>query len=100
MSRLRLRLYVAGDTSRSHLAIANLRRLCSELAADDADCDVVDVLAQPEAAEQARILTTPTLVRLEPLPARRVTGDLSDHAAVLQGLSLPIDPRSARSPAA
>jgi circadian clock protein KaiB len=101
MSRLRLRLYVAGDTSRSHLAIANLRLLCSELSAgDEPDCDVVDVLADPEQAETARILTTPTLVRLDPPPTRRVTGDLSDHAAVLQGLSLPVDPPTLRSPAA
>ena len=97
MSTVRLRLYVAGDTSRSHLAAANLRQLCEELQLAADDCEVVDVLRDPDAAEEARILTTPTLMRLSPLPARRVTGDLSDHAAVLQGLSLPPDPLLQRS---
>lgn len=99
MSTVRLRLYVAGDTSRSHLAAANLRLLCDELQLDAGACEVVDVLQDPEAAEEARILTTPTLMRLHPLPPRRVTGDLSDHAAVLHGLSLPVDPLLQRSTA-
>ncbi|HET6765453.1 MAG TPA: circadian clock KaiB family protein [Longimicrobiaceae bacterium] len=97
MSALRLKLYVAGDTTRSHLAIANLRLLCAELQVQEPDCEVVDVLQDPDAAESARILTTPTLVRVHPTPPRRVTGDLSDHAAVLQGLSLPLDPMFPRS---
>jgi circadian clock protein KaiB len=100
MSSLRLRLFVAGDSPRSHNAIANLRLLCSELALADADCEVVDVLQQPDVAESLRILTTPTLMRTDPAPARRVTGDLSDHQAVLRGLALPLDDPPLRSTAA
>lgn len=100
MSRLRLRLFVAGDSPRSHEAIANLRLLCAELSVDGADCEVVDVLQSPDEAEMLRILTTPTLVRTEPAPARRVTGDLSDHAAVLRGLALPLQDPPLRSTAA
>jgi hypothetical protein len=42
----------------------------------------------PEAAERARILATPTLVRSAPLPELRVTGDLSDPERVLIALEL------------
>jgi circadian clock protein KaiB len=49
---------------------------------------VVDVLQDPERAEAARILTTPTVVREAPAPARRVTGDLSDLRTVVAALGL------------
>jgi circadian clock protein KaiB len=52
------------------------------------DLDVIDVLERPQAAEDARILATPTLVKELPLPARRIIGDLSDIAKVLVGLEL------------
>lgn len=90
MEAIRLTLYVAGQTPRSHRAIANLRRLVAEqLAAKPApELVIVDVTEDPDAAESARILTTPTLVKEAPSPSRRVTGDLSDSAGVLFGLAL------------
>lgn len=45
-------------------------------------------MEDPEAAEDARIVATPTLVREHPEPIRRLVGDLSDHAVVLATLSL------------
>lgn len=88
MEAIRLTLYVAGQTPRSHRAIANLRRLVAEQLAAEPELVIVDVTADPDAAESARILTTPTLVKEAPSPARRVTGDLSDSAGVLFGLAL------------
>ena len=49
---------------------------------------VVDVLEDPESAETGRVLTTPTLVREQPAPARRITGDLSDLARVADALDI------------
>lgn len=88
MSKYRFRLYIAGDTPRSQEAIANLERLCAELDGPKPTYDVIDVLADPDTAEQERILTTPTLVKAEPLPVRRVTGDLSNREALRRGLAL------------
>ena len=88
MSRFRLTLYVAGDSPRSQQARANLRRLCDERLGGSCDVRVVDVAADPAAAETARVLTTPTVVRETPEPSRRVTGDLSDLDRVLAGLGL------------
>ena len=82
-------LYVAGQTSRSEQAIANLRRLCKEaLAGFTCEIAVVDVLTDPESAEERRILATPTLIKESPAPLRRITGDLSDMGRVLTGLAL------------
>ena len=91
MQRYRFTLYVAGDSPRSAQAIRNLRGLGDERLHGGYDLAVIDVLTDPERAELARILTTPTLVKDSPLPARRVTGDLSNHDQVLVALGLPQD---------
>jgi circadian clock protein KaiB len=88
MNRYRFTLYVAGDTARSQQAYATLRQICRERLADPCDIEVVDVVLAPEAADRARVLTTPTVVREAPEPRRRITGDLGDAARVLQGLGI------------
>ena len=93
MDRHVFRLYVAGRSARSQQAIANLRRIGEEHLAGRYDLVVVDVLEDPESAETERILTTPTLVRAHPAPARRVTGDLSDLGRLAEALDLPPDIR-------
>lgn len=83
-----LKLYVAGKTARAEQAIRNLSRICHEDLAGRYDLAVIDVLEHPELAEEARVLATPTLIKLLPLPLRRVIGDLSDKERVLLGLDL------------
>jgi circadian clock protein KaiB len=89
MVRYLFRLFVAGRSSRSLQAIANLRRIGEERLGGHYELVVVDVLADPESAESARVLTTPTVVREAPEPARRATGDLSDLERVVFALDLP-----------
>ena len=89
MERFHFTLYVAGSSYRSQQALANLRRLADACLGADYDLDTVDVLADPQAAEENRILTTPTVIRSVPSPARRVTGDLSDPQLVVAALDLP-----------
>lgn len=84
-----LKLYIAGNTIRSVRAIANLRQLCKAALGDQCTIEIVDVLKQPELAEQQKIIATPTLVRQLPLPVRRVIGDLSDEDKVRIALDLP-----------
>ena len=81
-------LYIAGRTPRSLQAAANLDRLGKERLGGEYDLVVVDIAAEPERAEAARILTTPTLVKEAPGLARRVTGDLSDAERVFVALGL------------
>lgn len=81
-------LYVAGDTARSRRAEANLRRLADERLRGGYALAIVDIERDPERAETARILTTPTLVKESPAPPRRVTGDLADAEQVMLALSL------------
>ena len=89
-SDLRLKLFVAGDSPRAREAAANLARAVKALdgQGDGAEVETVDVLQHPEAADEYRILTTPTVLREAPAPRRRVTGDLRDIAQVLAALAL------------
>ncbi len=84
----RFRLYVAGDAQNSVQALANLNALCRVHLRDRHDIEVVDVFLEPERALQDGILMTPTLVKLHPLPAKRVIGTLSHSQPVLQALGL------------
>lgn len=89
MSKLWFKLYVTGRTPNSVRAVANLRRICQEALQGQAEVQIVDVLEDPQLAEDERILATPTLIKAFPLPARRIVGDLSDPDKVLFGLDLP-----------
>jgi len=82
-------LFIAGQSPRSQQALINLRRLAEARLGNGFELSVVDVLLDPESADAARILTTPTVVRTAPAPARRVTGDLSDASLVVIALDLP-----------
>src|SRR5687767_3788758 len=88
MSTFSFKLYIAGKNWKSDLAIKNLRTICAEKLGDDYVLVVIDVVESPELAESAKILATPTLVKEEPLPIRRIVGDLSNQEAVIKGLDL------------
>ena len=88
MSELRLKLFVAGDSPRARDAAANLARACERIAHEGLQIDTIDILADPAAADEFRVLTTPTVVRVSPAPRRRVTGDLRDIEQVLAALDL------------
>ncbi|WP_224619163.1 circadian clock KaiB family protein [Mesorhizobium sp. AD1-1] len=77
-----LRLYVAGDAPGARRALENRLRIMEELAGG-IEIHVVDVLAHPEEAERAGILATPTLSDESTTPPRRLIGDISNIAQVL-----------------
>ena len=90
--RYRLRLFIAGTSPRSQRTIENLRRICRERLEGHFELEVVDIYQQPHLAAKHQVVAVPTLLKLEPLPLRRIIGDLSDEARVLRGLDLPTLP--------
>jgi circadian clock protein KaiB len=83
-----LRLYIAGQTTRSLVAIANLKRICDEHLEGRYRIEVIDLLEHPQLARGDQILALPTLVRKLPEPIRKLVGDLSDTERALVGLDL------------
>jgi len=87
-AQFELRLYVAGQTSRSLAAFANLQKICEEHLAGRYRIEVVDLIKNPQLAQGDQILAIPTLVRKLPEPIKKIIGDLSDTLRVLVGLDL------------
>lgn len=83
-----LRLYIAGHTAKSALALANLRRICEEHLAGRYQLEVIDLLENPALARGDQILALPSLVRQLPPPVKKIIGDFSNAERVLVGLDL------------
>jgi circadian clock protein KaiB len=83
-----LRLYVAGETSRSKAALANLQRICETHLAGQYRIEVIDLTKTPQLAAGDQILAVLTLVRRLPEPIKKIIGDLSDEKSVLVGLDI------------
>ena len=83
-----LRLYITGASSRSALAIENLKKICEENLEGRYELEVIDLFQHPVLAKDEQIIAAPTLIKKLPLPFRRIIGDMSDKEKVLVGLDL------------
>ena len=84
----KFRLYVADDTMNSAQATANLQALCKAHLPGRHEIEIVDVFKDPQRAILEGVRMTPTLLRLAPLPVRRIVGTLVDSQRVLETLGL------------
>jgi circadian clock protein KaiB len=84
----KFRLYIAGDTHNSMLAIANLSALCEARLPKRHKIEVVDVLREPKRALAEGIFLTPTLVKLAPSPVQKIVGTLQELGRVLEVVGL------------
>jgi len=85
---LELRLYIIGKTPRAIKALEDLKALLYDQYKDKYTLEVVDVLENPNLAEDDKILATPTVIKLLPFPVRKIIGDLADKEKVLLGLDV------------
>ena len=83
-----LRLYVAGTTSKSIRAVANIKEICESSLKNRYDLEVIDIYQQPVLVKGEQIIAAPTLVKQLPLPLRKFIGDMSDTERILVGLDL------------
>lgn len=90
--RYTFRLFVTGATPGCSRAVASIRKFCDRFLLGRYSLEVIDVYQQPEVADEQRILATPTLVRMSPLPFRRLVGNLSDPERLSAALGLPQKP--------
>lgn len=84
----RLRLYIAGQTPKSILALENLKKICESHLVGRYTIEVIDLMQRPKLAAGDQILAIPTLVRKLPQPIKKIIGDLSNESQVLVGLDL------------
>lgn len=87
-TRWELRLYIAGQTSKSNTALRNLKKYCEAHLKGQYSIEIIDLLKTPQLAEGDQIFAIPTLVRKVPEPIRKIIGDLSNEEKVLVGLNI------------
>ena len=86
--KIRFRIYVAGDAPNSAQARANLAELCRIHLKGRHEIEIIAVFKEPKRAATGGIFMTPTLVKLAPLPALGIVGNLNQTQTVLETLGL------------
>lgn len=87
MAKYTFKLYITGSSRRSRLALDNVKWICQSLPeSEEYDLQVIDVLNDPQQAEEDNIIATPTLLKTDPLPAQRIIGDMTDRERVMARL--------------
>lgn len=87
-SKLILQLYVTGATPNSVKAISNIRKICESCDKEDFSLEIIDIYKHKELASQQQLIALPLLIKVSPLPQRKLIGDLSDTLRVKQALGL------------
>lgn len=80
------RLYIVGQTPNSISVINRFKAFLDERFKDQYSLTVIDILQDPKQAENDKILATPTLLKVLPLPVKKVIGDLGDEKKLLEVL--------------
>lgn len=84
---LRLLLYVSSGSVASTRARRTVWQLAHRPGAEHVHLEVWDVTERAAEAAAHRVLFTPTLLRLEPAPVLRITGDLRDESVLTDAIA-------------
>jgi circadian clock protein KaiB len=84
-----LRLFITGASMNSIRAVINLKEICEKYIKDRYTLEIVDVHQEKWRAEKEQLIALPLLIKISPLPERRLIGDMSDTEKVLRGLGIP-----------
>lgn len=84
----RLKLFISTYATTSQRAIRNLTAMLEDQLAGRYHLEVIDVKKKPLLAAQENITALPLLIKMMPLPYKRLVGDMSDQTKVMAGLNL------------
>jgi len=83
-----LKLYITGASPNSIKAVNNIKSICEKYLTHRYNLEIIDIYQEPQIAKTEQLVALPLLVKLFPLPARRLIGNMSDTSKVLEGLEL------------
>ena len=83
-----VRLFIAGATPNSSRAVMNIKHILNTYLSDRYTLDIIDVRQEPEMAKHEQIIALPLLIIKHSLQERRLIGDLSNTAKVLEGFGI------------
>lgn len=81
-----LQLFITGATPNSARAIVNIKQICEVHLKGRYCLEIIDVYQEQAMAEKEQLVALPLLIRKQPLPERRLIGDMSNTEKVLKGL--------------
>ncbi|MEO5995379.1 MAG: circadian clock KaiB family protein [Chitinophagaceae bacterium] len=81
------RLFVSGLMPNSVQAIKNITAICEIHFKGNHELEIIDIYQQPDLAIAEQIIVLPVLIIMQPLPERRIFGDLSNRAIVMKVLN-------------
>jgi len=81
-------LFVTGATPNSMRAITNIKEICEVHLKGNYSLEIIDVYQQADVAKREQLVALPMLLKKQPLPEKRLIGDLSDTTKVLNALGL------------
>jgi circadian clock protein KaiB len=84
---LLVQLFLAGDSVQTRMVLERVEKLAASAFQPPYRIEVINVFEQPELADLANILVTPTLLIRTGTSERRLVGDLSDAAKLQLVLS-------------
>ncbi|ABG53639.1 KaiB [Trichodesmium erythraeum IMS101] len=79
-----LHLFVSGKSFATEQTLQSLHQILEEYLSLPYTLKVIDVLQHPEQAEVELITATPTLIRVWPLPVRRIVGEFDNVEIILR----------------
>jgi circadian clock protein KaiB len=83
-----LSLFITGATPNSIRAVSNIKEICEHHLKGRYSLEIIDVYQQGFLAAREQLIALPLLIKKQPLPERRMIGDLSNTQKVLKGLGL------------
>src|SRR5215212_4118657 len=81
-------LYITGASPNSSRAVANIKTIFERYLKDKYQLSIIDVYQQPQITKDVDIVALPLLIRLMPVPEKRLIGDMSDEDKVIRSLDL------------
>ncbi len=82
------KLFIAGISPGSVRAIENVREICDEYLNGNYELEVIDIYQQRQLLKDMEIIAVPTLVRVKPVPEKRIIGDMKDKNNVVDVLEI------------
>ena len=81
-------LFITGATPNSVRAVENIKKICEEHLKGNYSLEIIDVYQQADIAKKEQLVALPMLLKKQPLPQKKLIGDLSDTDKVLNALGL------------
>jgi circadian clock protein KaiB len=86
-----LRLYLAGQNTKSREALKNLKEICERDFPGEYKIEIVDVRKNPGAAQENNLIALPAVFRTLPAPIRKFIGTFADKDGRLVRVDLAAD---------